>query len=132
MSVEAVRRYKLVSLGAVDEAAALVSRVLPDLTGAECTEVVSVLASLAGATWQIANPGAALTELYTSDPALVRACIEVAPRLRRTGRDPAGRADPGPRPALTGRLELRRYAAGPGPTMRVSAPRSGGVPCSTD
>jgi AcrR family transcriptional regulator len=85
VSVEAVRRYKLVSLGAVDEASALVSRVLPDLTVAECTQVVSDLASLAGATWQIANPGSALTELYTSDPALVRACMEVAPRLRRTG-----------------------------------------------
>jgi AcrR family transcriptional regulator len=101
VSVEAVRRYKLVSLGAVDEAAALVSRVLPDLAESECTEVISVLASLAGATWQIANPGAALTELYTSDPALVRACIEVAPRLRRTaeillaGLVPS-RARPGP------------------------------------
>ncbi len=85
VSVEAVRRYKLVSLGAVDEAAALVSRVLPDLTESECTEVIGMLASLAGATWQIANPGAALTELYSSDPALTRACLEVAPRLRRTG-----------------------------------------------
>ena len=50
----------------------------------ECREVVSALASLAGATWQIANPPAALTELYASDPALARACVDLEPRLRRT------------------------------------------------
>ncbi len=85
VSTEAVRRYKLVSLGAVDEAAALVCSVLPALTRAEGTEFVADLASLAGATWQIANPGTALTELYASDPALVRACIDLTARLRRTG-----------------------------------------------
>lgn len=85
VSPEAVRRYKLTSLGAVDEAAAVVARVLPGLTVAECGEFVAVLASLAGAVWQIANPGPALAELYASDPALARACVDVTPRLRRTG-----------------------------------------------
>jgi AcrR family transcriptional regulator len=85
VSVEAVRRYKLVSLGAVDEAAALVRRALGGLTQAECTEFVAVLATLAGATWQMANPGRALTELYTSDPALASACIDLKARLRRAG-----------------------------------------------
>jgi AcrR family transcriptional regulator len=84
VSPEAVRRYKLTSLGAVEEAAHIMRHVLPGLTLTECTEVVSALASLAGAVWQIANPGPALTALYLSDPALARACVDLVPRLRRT------------------------------------------------
>ena len=34
--------------------------------------------------WQIANPAPALAELYASDPALAQACVDLAPRLRRT------------------------------------------------
>ena len=84
VSVETVRRYKLTSLAAVDEAAALVRGVLPGLTLAECGEFVAALASLAGAVWQIANPAPVLAELYASDPALIRACVDLTPRLRRT------------------------------------------------
>jgi AcrR family transcriptional regulator len=84
VSAEAVRAYKLTSLAAVDEAAAIVRRVLPELTLAECAEFVAALASLAGAVWQIANPTPALAELYASDPALSRACVDLAHRLRRT------------------------------------------------
>jgi AcrR family transcriptional regulator len=84
VSPEAVRRYKLTSLGMVDEAAALVARVLPALTLAEAREFVATLASLAGSLWQIANPAPALAELYASDPALAQACVDLAPRLRRT------------------------------------------------
>ena len=84
VSTETVRRYKLTSLAAVDEAAALVRRVLPALTLTECGEFVAALASLAGAVWQIANPAPALAELYASEPALSRACVDLAPRLRRT------------------------------------------------
>ena len=84
VSPEAVRRYKGTSLAAVDEAAAIAQRVLPELTLTECGEFVAALASLAGAVWQIANPVAALAELYASDPALARACVDLTPRLRRT------------------------------------------------
>jgi AcrR family transcriptional regulator len=84
VSPEAVRSYKQVSLGAVNEAADLVHRVLPELTPAECTEFVATLASLAGSLWQIANPVPAVAELYASDPALAQACVDLAPRLRRT------------------------------------------------
>ncbi len=84
VSPEAVRRYKLTSLGVVNEAAALVHRVLPELNLAECTEFVATLASLAGSLWQIANPVPALAELFTSDPALAQACVDLTPRLRRT------------------------------------------------
>jgi len=85
VSVESVRLYKLTSLAAVQEAAAVAQRVLPDLTVAECLEFVAAIASLAGATWQMANPGPALAELYASDPALSHACIDLTQRLRRTG-----------------------------------------------
>jgi AcrR family transcriptional regulator len=84
VSPEAVRRYKLTSLGVVDEAAALVHRVMPVLTQAECREFVATLASLAGSLWQIANPVPALADLYASDPALGQACVDLTPRLRRT------------------------------------------------
>ena len=84
VSAEAVRHYKLTSLGVVSEAAALVQRVLPELTLAEGTEFVATLASLAGSLWQIANPAPALAELYASDPALAQACVDLTPRLRRT------------------------------------------------
>jgi AcrR family transcriptional regulator len=84
VSPETVRRYKMTSLGVVNEAAALVQRVMPELTLAETTEFVATLASLAGSLWQIANPGAALAELYASDPALAQACVDLTPRLRRT------------------------------------------------
>ena len=84
VSPEAVRRYKLTSLASVDEAAAIVRRVLPELALAECGEFVAALASLAGAVWQIANPAPVLAELYASDPALASACVDLAPRLRRT------------------------------------------------
>jgi AcrR family transcriptional regulator len=83
VSPEAVRRYKMTSLGTVNEAASVVQRVLPDLALAECTEFVATLASLAGAVWQMANPAPALAELYASDPALAQACVDLTPRLRR-------------------------------------------------
>jgi len=84
VSPEAVRRYKLTSLGVVDEAAGLVHGVMPGLTRAECREFVATLASLAGSLWQIANPPPALAELYAGDPALGQACVVLMPRLRRT------------------------------------------------
>jgi|ERR1700722_4256740 len=84
VSPEAVRRYKLTSLGAVEEAAGLARRALPGLTLTECREFVAAMASLAGAVWQIANPPPALAELYASDPELAHACVDLVPRLRRT------------------------------------------------
>jgi AcrR family transcriptional regulator len=84
VSVEAVRRYKLTSLAAIDDAASLVQRVLPDLTIGESREFAATMATLAGALWQIANPPPALAELYVRDPRLAAACVDLAPRLRRT------------------------------------------------
>ena len=83
-SVLAVRKYKLTSLGAVGDAANAVQRTLPNLTAEESQELIATIASLAGALWQIANPPSALAELYASDRQLSSACVELAPRLRRT------------------------------------------------
>jgi AcrR family transcriptional regulator len=85
VSPEAVRAYKLISLGAVGEAADVVYRALPYLTEQECREFISVIASLAGNLWQIANPVPALAAMFAADPALSLACIDLVPRLRRTG-----------------------------------------------
>ena len=85
VSPEAVRAYKLISLAGVGEAAGVVRRVLPDLTERECLEFISAIASLAGSLWQIANPVPALAALFASDPALTHACVDLVPRLRRTG-----------------------------------------------
>jgi AcrR family transcriptional regulator len=84
VSPEAVREYKVVSLGAVVEAADVVHRALPELTGQECREFISALASLAGSLWQIANPAPALAAMFAADPALALACVDLVPRLRRT------------------------------------------------
>jgi AcrR family transcriptional regulator len=84
VSPEAVRSYKLISLESVGEAAAVVHRVLPDLTDQECLEFISAVASLAGSLWQIANPVPALAAMFAADPALALACVDLAPRLRRT------------------------------------------------
>jgi Tetracyclin repressor-like, C-terminal domain len=84
VSTSAVRRYKLTSLGAISDAADVVHRVLADLTEGECREFISTMANLAGSLWQIANPPPALARLYTSDPDLAQACVDLVPRLRRT------------------------------------------------
>jgi AcrR family transcriptional regulator len=84
VSPEAVRGYKLISLESVGEAAAVVHRVLPELTDGECLEFISTVASLAGSLWQIANPVPALAAMLAADPALAQACVDLAPRLRRT------------------------------------------------
>jgi len=85
VSPENVRGYKLISLGAVGEAADVVHRALPELTEQECLEFIAVIASLAGNLWQIANPVPALAAMFAADPTLAAACIDLVPRLRRTG-----------------------------------------------
>jgi AcrR family transcriptional regulator len=83
VSLDAVRRYKLTSLGAIGDAVSVIRRVLPDLTEGEVRDFASAMASLAGALWQIANPPPALADLYAADPRLAHACVDLLPRLRR-------------------------------------------------
>jgi AcrR family transcriptional regulator len=69
-SVEAVRAYKVVSLGAVQAVAAALSSALPDLATEERRELVAYVALLAGGMYQIATPPPPLAELYEREPNL--------------------------------------------------------------
>jgi AcrR family transcriptional regulator len=86
VSIEAIRRYKLVSLATVRHAGELLAARLPGLTAAQCREVVSVVARLAGQTWQIANPPPEVAAFYHSSPEFELACVELGPSLERAGR----------------------------------------------
>ncbi|NEB77678.1 TetR/AcrR family transcriptional regulator [Streptomyces sp. SID14478] len=82
VSVESVRTFKLVTLDEVD----LIGKelhLLLGLTEQQAVDTVATATSLAGALWQMATPGPRLRELYTSDPRLGHAVVEVEPRLRR-------------------------------------------------
>jgi Tetracyclin repressor-like, C-terminal domain len=45
--------------------------------------VVATATSMAGAQWQMANPGKETAALYSSDPRPAHAIVEVGPRLSR-------------------------------------------------
>ncbi|MFJ4675903.1 MULTISPECIES: TetR/AcrR family transcriptional regulator [unclassified Kitasatospora] len=82
VSLEAVRAFKLLTLQQV----ALIGEELARLLGLSEQQVLDLVATatgMAGALWQIASPGPLLRELYTSDPRLAHAVVEVEPRLRR-------------------------------------------------
>ncbi len=82
-SVDAVRTYKLTSLGAVETVTAALAQPLPDLSIAERRQLVSATALLAGAMYQIATPPPPLAELYATDPQLGHALLDLEPRLAR-------------------------------------------------
>jgi Tetracyclin repressor-like, C-terminal domain len=82
-STGAVRAYKLTSLGAVERVATTLRRPLPDLGTEDSLQLVSTIALLAGAMYQIATPPPALAELYATDPHLAHALVDLEPRLAR-------------------------------------------------
>jgi AcrR family transcriptional regulator len=83
VSPDAVRAYKVTSLGAVENAAASLAGPLPSLNAENRRELVSTLALLAGAMYQIATPPPALAELYATDPQLGHALLDQPVRLQR-------------------------------------------------
>ena len=85
-SLAAVHEYKLTSLGAVERVATALSTPLPELDADQRRELVSVVALLAGAMYQIATPPPALAELYRAHPALGHALLDLPDRLRRAAR----------------------------------------------
>jgi AcrR family transcriptional regulator len=85
-SQDAVRAYKLTSLGAVEQVTAALATPLPELEPAQRRELVSAVALLAGAMYQIATPPPALAELYRAEPALAHALLDLPGRLRRAAR----------------------------------------------
>jgi AcrR family transcriptional regulator len=82
-SIAAVRDYKLTSLGAVEDAAAALEGPLPYLATEDRRQLVSTIALLAGAMYQIATPPPPLAELYAADPDLGHALLDLEPRLTR-------------------------------------------------
>jgi AcrR family transcriptional regulator len=81
VSTQGVRSYKLTSLGAVESVAVALAGPLPDLSIEDRRQLVSTIALLAGAMYQIATPPPALAELYATDPQLGHALLDLEPRL---------------------------------------------------
>lgn len=80
VSIEAVRTCKLVTLEEVARISGEPHRLL-DLTEAQAVDTLATATSMAGALLQTATPGPLLRQLYTSDPRLGHAIVEVEPRL---------------------------------------------------
>ena len=85
-SVDAVRAYKLISLGAVDGVATALAGPLPGLAAEARRELVSAVALLAGSMFQIATPPEPLARLYKEEPKLGHALLDLEPRLTRATR----------------------------------------------
>ncbi|SDT42182.1 transcriptional regulator, TetR family [Streptomyces sp. TLI_053] len=83
VSLDAVRDFKLATLAARGPITAAVRELLPALDEQDVTDLVATAVSLAGALWQIANPGPEVAALYRGDPRLAHAVVEVEPRLAR-------------------------------------------------
>ena len=78
--------YKHTSLGAVEAVATALEAPLPDLSADERRELVSAVALLAGAMYQIATPPPPLAQLYEAEPRLGHALLDLPGRLTRATR----------------------------------------------
>jgi AcrR family transcriptional regulator len=83
VSLNAVRDFKLVTHKEVDAIIDTLRDRFPRLGTQQALDVVATATSMAGAQWQMANPGAETAALYRSDPRLGHAIVEVGPRLSR-------------------------------------------------
>lgn len=83
VSVEAVRRFKLVTHEQLDRIVEAMRSTLPRLTAEQGVDVIAAATAMAGAFWQIATPGPEVAELYRADPLLGHAVFDIEPRLKR-------------------------------------------------
>ncbi|MCQ4081330.1 TetR family transcriptional regulator [Streptomyces sp. RB6PN25] len=83
VSLDAVRDFKLATLAARAPIIAALREHLPALSDQDSVDLIATAVALAGAMWQIANPGPDVAALYRSDPRLAHAVVEVEPRLAR-------------------------------------------------
>lgn len=83
VSVESVREFKLVTHHEVDAIITQLRLLLPGLSSRQALDVIATATSLAGAQWQMANPGPEVAALYRSDPGMAHAIVDVEPNLRR-------------------------------------------------
>lgn len=82
VSIESVRSFKLATLHEVELIGGELRRLL-GLTETQAVDTIATATGMAGALWQMATPGPRLRELYTSDPRLGHALVELEPRLTR-------------------------------------------------
>ena len=85
-SLDAVLAYKHTSLAAVEAVAIALEAPLADLSADERRELVSAVALLGGAMYQIATPPPPLVELYEAEPRLGHALLDLPGRLTRATR----------------------------------------------
>ena len=83
VSVEAVRRFKLVTHTEVDAIAAVLRTLQPMLSEADAIDVIAATTSMAGAFWQMATPGPEIAALYRSDQRLSHAVFDAEARVQR-------------------------------------------------
>ncbi|WP_034086868.1 TetR/AcrR family transcriptional regulator [Streptacidiphilus albus] len=83
VSLDAVRTFKLATLAARQPIVAALRERLPALSEQEHGDLIATAVALAGAMWQIANPGPEVAALYRSDPRLAHAVVDLEPRLAR-------------------------------------------------
>jgi AcrR family transcriptional regulator len=82
VSVESVRDFKLATLEQVEILAEGIARMLQPLTPRQGRQVVSMVAGLAGALWQISHPAPPVGRLYAVEPRLAHAAVDFEPTLR--------------------------------------------------
>jgi AcrR family transcriptional regulator len=83
VSMTSVRDFKLVTHREVDAIIESLCQRLPRLTSEQALDVIATATSMAGAQWQMANPGPEAAALYRSDPRLAHAIVDLEPRLAR-------------------------------------------------
>jgi AcrR family transcriptional regulator len=83
VSIASVRDFKLLTHREVDSIIATVHELLPAVDAGQALDLIATATSMAGAQWQMANPGADVAALYRSDPRLAHAIVDVGPRLSR-------------------------------------------------
>ena len=83
-SIEAIRQFKLETIGILQELTAAVVKANGTLTTDEAIDLVAGTTLLAGAIWPMTNPPPAIAALYATEPAIAAiGGIEFAPTLRR-------------------------------------------------
>jgi AcrR family transcriptional regulator len=82
VSVATVRTFKLTALTEVKAIGSELQRLF-GLSGRQAIETVATATSMAGALWQMATPGPAVSALYRSEPELAHAIVGVEPTLTR-------------------------------------------------
>lgn len=83
VSLESARTFKRAAVGSVDEIAAEVRTVLPELTEQDAFELVGAVGMIAAGLWQIGHPPPTLVELYREEPRLGHEHIPFVPTITR-------------------------------------------------